>query len=253
MSTGLQFDYEWRTTAFVVVMVPVLIALGFWQLERAQEKRQIAGAFAQMQQLPAVELSELRGVTAENQLAYRQVALTGEFLPGRYFLLDNRMSKGRYGNEVLALFALQDTNDLVVVNRGWVAADPARLSLPAVTEVEGPVTITGRIYVQLGTPYLLGDEPATAGWPKRLQALDIDKIRRALGADGDRVFPYSVRIAQNQPGAFDAHWPVVNQSPEKHTGYAVQWFAMSFVLALLYLLRNTNLMELMRGSRQRSE
>lgn len=252
MTISLRFESEWRTALFVVIMVPVLAALGFWQLERAEEKMQIGAAFAQKQQMPAVGLTALSGASAE-QLSYRQVKLTGEFLPERYFLLDNRMSKGRYGNEVLALFEQQNTGELVLVNRGWVAADPARLSLPEVAAVEGPVSIAGRVYVQLGKPYLLGDEPLTDAWPKRIQSLDIEKLRAALGEQGSRLFPYTVRIADGQPGAFYADWPVVNQSPEKHTGYAVQWFAMSFVLALLYLLRSTNLMEIVRGKRTSSE
>ena len=45
-----------------------------------------------------------------------------------------------------------------------------------------------------------------------------------------------------------ADWQVVNVSPAKHRGYAVQWFSMAAVLALLYLARSTNLWQMMKGS-----
>ena len=36
--TGLHFDFEWRITVFTAVMVPLMLSLGFWQLQRADEK-----------------------------------------------------------------------------------------------------------------------------------------------------------------------------------------------------------------------
>jgi surfeit locus 1 family protein len=42
---------------------------------------------------------------------------------------------------------------------------------------------------------------------------------------------------------------VVNQSPSKHIGYALQWFAMAAVLAVIGLVRMTNMRALLKGSR----
>jgi surfeit locus 1 family protein len=39
---------------------------------------------------------------------------------------------------------------------------------------------------------------------------------------------------------------VVNVTPAKHTGYAVQWFAMAFALGLIFIFRNSNLGELLK-------
>ena len=41
----LEFDFEWRITLFTLVLLPLLISLGFWQLQRAEEKAQLAAAF----------------------------------------------------------------------------------------------------------------------------------------------------------------------------------------------------------------
>jgi len=38
-----------------------------------------------------------------------------------------------------------------------------------------------------------------------------------------------------------AEWPIVNQSPAKHIGYAIQWFAMAAVLVFIGVWRLTNL------------
>ena len=61
--------------------------------------------------------------------------------------------------------------------------------------------------------------------------MEMDKFAAALGVDEERLFPYSVRIKAGETGALAVEWKVVNTGPAKHIGYAVQWFAMSAVLA----------------------
>ena len=39
---------------------------------------------------------------------------------------------------------------------------------------------------------------------------------------------------------------MVNVTPAKHTGYAVQWFAMAFALGIIFIFFNTNLAELLK-------
>jgi cytochrome oxidase assembly protein ShyY1 len=241
---ALKLDLEWRITLFTALLFPALVALGFWQLERADEKRELESRWAQRQSEAPVRLSELAAEPAE-ALAYRRVHLRGEFLPGYYLLLDNRMYRGRYGNEVVGLFRLADTQRLVLVNRGWVASDPARLTLPDVPEPAGVSSVTGHLYVSPGTPYLLAEQQLAPPWPVRIQAVDMQALQPLVATVSDaELYPWLVRIDPNEPAALTADWPVVNASPEKHQGYAVQWFTMAAVLLLFFLLRSSNLWQL---------
>jgi cytochrome oxidase assembly protein ShyY1 len=52
-----------------------------------------------------------------------------------------------------------------------------------------------------------------------------------------------VRIDSGQPGALEVDWQVINVSPAKHHGYAVQWFAMALALAVIFGFRSSNLWE----------
>lgn len=237
-----KFSPEWRTTLFVGLMVPLMVGLGFWQLQRAEEKAALALAFEAQRQRPAVELASLAGAPAE-QLAYLPVRMRGSFRIGEYFLLDNSIRGGRFGNEVVAVFDLSGGGQ-VLVNRGWVPADPARLSAPVVSGVAGTVTVTGHIYVAPGDAYLLAAQELQPGWPKTVQALEMEALGAAVDTSGGTLFPYPVRIDEGQPGALLTDWLVINISPEKHTAYAVQWFAMAAVLAVFYILRTTNIAQL---------
>jgi cytochrome oxidase assembly protein ShyY1 len=37
-------------------------------------------------------------------------------------------------------------------------------------------------------------------------------------------------------GGFVREWPVVNMQPAKHTSYALQWFGLTLVLVVVYIL-----------------
>lgn len=239
-----KFDPEWRITLFTLVMVPLMVNLGFWQLQRAEEKSALAASWERRQAQPPALLSEL-WAAPPGELAYRPVTITGKFRDDEYLLLDNSIQGGKYGHQVLSVLDLGDSGDAVLVNRGWIAGDPARLSLPQVPPVSGEVTVRGHVYVAPGDPYLLAAQQFDQSWPKLIQAVEMDKIAPVVAAG--RLFPYPVRIDAGAPGALQVDWQIVNVTPEKHRGYAVQWFTMSAVLVIFYVLRCSNIWQLLRA------
>jgi cytochrome oxidase assembly protein ShyY1 len=250
---GFKFDPEWRITLFTLLLVPLMTGLGFWQLQRAGEKQALASSFELRQSSPPAPLRELWEKPAQ-ELAYLPVQLRGSFRSGEYFLLDNRTHKGRFGYQVLAVMTLAGDAGTVLVNRGWIAADPARLTRPDVPAVNGPLAVTGHVYVAPGSPYLLQEQQLQAGWPKLVQAVEMDKMMPPVQAlDGGKVFPYVVRIDADAPGALTVDWQVINVSPQKHQGYAVQWFSMAAVLGIFYFLRCSNIWQLLRGTQRQGE
>jgi cytochrome oxidase assembly protein ShyY1 len=241
MSARLQFDLEWRTTAFTLVLLPVLISLGFWQLQRADEKAALGKTWEARQVQPAVPVEAVLEL-APQALAYLPVSASGRYEQQRYFLLDNRSRDRQFGYEVLALFRPASGAPLLLVNRGWVAGDASRLSLPQIPAAQQQ-SLAGYVYVAPGEPYLLAEQQLVDEWPQRLQAVDAALIAQLLG---EPVFPYPVRLHDDQPDALLAQWAVVNVSPEKHTGYAVQWFSMALALVIIFIFRSSNLGQLLR-------
>ena len=69
---------------------------------------------------------------------------------------------------------------------------------------------------------------------------DVAELALLSGLDANaQVFDYSIRLAEATPGVLLRNWPVISTTPEKHRGYAVQWFAMAAALVLLYLYYST--------------
>ena len=226
------FRFNWKLALFTVLLFPALLRLGFWQLEREQEKVQLQNLYTERQQQAPVDLP---GLDQQEDMQYRQVSIAGNYDNNHIFLLDNKIYQGQAGYEVIVPL-LTDNGLVVFINRGWIPQGQYREQLPEVPLINGPVELAGSIYVAVGEQLVLGSEVATAGWPKVIQTLDTAGLFALAGYGTElRVFPYSVRIDENSPGALTRYWPVISTTPEKHRAYAVQWFAMAAVLLGLYL------------------
>lgn len=229
----LQFNFDWRASLLVVILLPVVVSLGFWQIERADEKRRLQSLFDDRQKLGAVAIETLAD---DADLRFQPVSLTGQFLNDKTAFLDNRVYQRRFGYEIITPFQLAGSEQIVLVNRGWLEGDSSRRSLPHVETIKGEVALSADIYVPQGEMMVLAED-ANSGWPGVIQSIDIDEIQGLLGRP---IFPYSVRLRAGNPGSYKAYWKIVNMQPEKHTGYAVQWFAMAIMLLFIALLANTN-------------
>lgn len=238
MPRSFEWRLDWKSVLAIVLILPVLVGLGIWQLQRADEKDQLLAAFEARRQLPRVAVSELGEF--DN---YRPVSARGRFDQQRYLLLDNRIQQGQFGYEVIALLQLQDGRWLLV-DRGWVQADPSRRELPALTLPEGVVALSGELYRSTEKPFSLGEPQLVDHWPRRQQWLDVGALQQEI----EGLLPTVLQLNDQSPAALRIQRTVVNVSPEKHVGYAVQWFAMAVALAIIFVCRNTNIVELLRRS-----
>ncbi|MBT8423056.1 MAG: SURF1 family protein, partial [Gammaproteobacteria bacterium] len=115
-------------TVTLLLMLGAFFAAGIWQLDRAVEKEAILERFSNA--ADGNLITEIVPDEAAQALRFRQVRLTGRYQPDRQILLDNMTAAGRSGYQVLTPFVTGQGT--VLINRGWVPADPDRAVLPAV-------------------------------------------------------------------------------------------------------------------------
>ena len=212
--------------------------LGFWQLDRAEQKEQIVVEQQVQEALPPLQNSDWRQITANH---LRQVQLSAIFDSERYLLLANRTRNSQVGYEVIALAYLPEQQDRpVLVNRGWVPASFDRTELPDISHPEGMVLITGYYYCSQPNSMISQPTEFNGQWPAVVFDLSQEAVEQIF-APQIRPQPCEVRLDSYSPLAFEASWQIINQSVEKHIGYAVQWFSMAFALIILALFANSNL------------
>jgi surfeit locus 1 family protein len=218
-------------TAAAGLLVALFVSLGAWQLHRAEEKQAI---LAQMEQRGAVAPASLPDTLSDPAAwRYRPVVAEGRYDPVLQILLDNQVLDGRVGYRVLTPLRRPGRSEAVLVDRGWIPAPADRGVLPEVSVGPGLRRVQGTLYVPYGEGFRIGavsDE--VVGWPRRVQYLDFEAISRMLPYP---VAPYLIRL---DPGAADGYtrrWPTAPFSPDRHLGYAVQWFALAAAVLVLYL------------------
>lgn len=211
----------------VLLLLPILVALGFWQLSRGEQKRELLASYAERRAAEPLSVHELLSV---QDPAFRRVRLHGHFDTEHSLLLDNRQHDGQVGVELLQPFQDQASGNWLLLNRGWLPW-PDRRTPPVFSTPEQPVSLDAWVYVAPGATFQLHADPAGARWPRLVTAVEPGKLWSELGRSG---FAYEVR-QESGPGAYLTQWPVVAMGPEKHLGYAVQWFAMALALFALYL------------------
>lgn len=231
--------FQWQPNKKILLLslflFPLLMALGFWQLDRADEKQRIVNQYNANQQATPASTAELK---ADSNLQYRSAWLTGELDSSRRIILDNRVKNGRPGYEILEPFRVEGLVGKVLVNRGWVPASLDRNLLPDIVPVVGRVNLRGVLYQTLGGYRLDDGIDQVAQWPARVGWIS---AARADELYGEGFFPYQLRLDQDSIGALETGWVTVSVQPSKHTAYGVQWFAMAIVLLIMTVIANSNL------------
>ncbi len=199
-----RFAPGWPLWLFTLTLLPLLIWLGIWQLDRAEQKRALQ--------------------------AWQPLLLSGQFDVQHVWLLDNRLRDGQPGVEVLQVFHDQASDRRVLVNRGWLYWLD-RSQLPAIATPQGQIQLQVERLPDPERGFTL-NSPTTAGWPKLVGSIDLPAFTAQANIS---MQPWLVRLQPGSASALRLDWPPMPMSASKHTGYAVQWFAMAAMLLILFI------------------
>jgi len=155
-----------------------------------------------------------------------KILLLGEYLPDRTTLLDNRYYRGRAGFNVISLFKLTGADELVVVNRGWVPLGRYRYPLPQVVTPEGVVELEGEVR-SVPTDTIVLKKENFEQWPPLIQSVDLQQLSKLSGTPLPDVWVLS---SADWDSSLKQEWPVTIVGPQRHLGYAVQWFGLAIAL-----------------------
>jgi surfeit locus 1 family protein len=209
-----------------VIGVAASAYLGSWQLQRAAYKLELQ----QLQDLAQrqVPLKLPAELVAHDALAYRRVQAHGQFRPELTILLDNRVHAGVVGYEVITPLHVGPGDLHVLVNRGWVKAARTRQELPPLVTPRGPVRAEGialppsRRYVELSSQTVSG---------KVWQNLDLERFAQTYGI---ALQPLVLQQSNDVGDGLVRAWRRADTGVERHRAYALQWFAMSALIAVGY-------------------
>jgi len=229
---GRVFSFSLFYVVLYGLLLWLLISLGFWQLGRSDEKRLLLEQQT-LQEKINLEFSAQTPDNVEN-LRFQQATTVGHYDIKRQFLIDNQIVKGKAGYFVMTPFILENSYKAILVNRGWLLANPDRNILPEINfSMTDKITLRGRInsFPSVGIK-LQGAEIPTEGFPSVVQVVNSDILAEKLAYP---LFSFQIELAADSPNGYHREWLRNNlMPPEKHTAYAVQWFGLAFTLSILF-------------------
>ena len=281
----IQFKPSILPTLAALVMIALTLYLSNWQTSRAAQKAALQSIYDARATLVPVKLNSKDSLAQSSadvqQLRFRQASISGEWLIGQQFVVDNKQQNGAAGYHVITPLRLAETRDnspavsnidgtkpiVVLVNRGWVPRTrnypllPKIAPPPQMDSYTGVLVSPSKKYLELGasqtaiaaqTATTNNSPPPKIASDQVWQNLDVDRIAAATGLN---LFPLVMLLNSNAPQiqpkpptpATDAVISPVEQietpdaGVEKHRGYAFQWLALAIAIALVWFVVNTKI------------
>lgn len=214
--------------------IALFASLGQWQWGRAvQKERMLADTSEMLQARVAVPLD---GIVEAPTRDFAWVEGRGHFDERGPLLLDNQQREGRNGVRVFRLFVTGQRGVPLLVDLGWLPL-PLDRTLPSIENIEGPVDVRGLLMPPPSAGLALGTGIAPAGEGWLLTRIDMDAIAAATGLSVPPA-PRVLRLDPDLPLGYSRDLDILPNTlpPEKHRGYAVQWWALAITVLVVWLV-----------------
>lgn len=215
---------------FVLAMIVLMAGLGFWQLQRLDERKELNTEVRAAIEADPVPLED---VIDGDPADHTPVLVRGTYEPAGSLLVANRTHESQAGYWLVTPVRLEDGRRVMVsrgwVPRSWVAGNDTRL----VDTPDGDIEILGRVNASVGGGRI-GE--ATESGLVEITRLDLERVEEVLAIDD--LGPVWVQLAEQAPPLGDIPVPVpppgLDEGP--HLAYAFQWFFFSAGTIVAYAL-----------------
>lgn len=225
---------SWFAVALTLVGVALFVRLGVWQLDRANQAQQLLAAFDAAPKAAFEDFAAVRVMPPMDRFPH--VRVSGQFLADRGYLRDEQMRDGKLGVEAYAAFAPSGTNEVLLVDRGWIAWSHEPGTHPALPPLpQGEAALTGVYAPFPGNGIRVGGNALArqTQWPKLTLAIDAQEIAADLNRP---LLPRVLLLEADAASGFVRSWTPSVMPPERHRGYAVQWFAFAVAAIVIFVL-----------------
>lgn len=225
------FRFNLAATLLAIIGITLFSSLGIWQSYRAIEKQQLQQAFDRKNAQQALLLNKNTDKLVDKK--FLGVEALGRYDRKNERLIDNTVYQGMAGYYVMTPFVLEDTKDVIMVNRGWVPVGRDRNRLPELLTPENERRISGQLAPPKSRPPLiLGELPiGKKVWPY----FDMEEFRRYTGYN---ILPLIILLDKNEQDGYVRDWPKYETKVGMHIGYAIQWFVFALIILATYLGMN---------------
>lgn len=217
-----------------------MFRLGIWQLDRLNQRIEINQQKLSQFDATILELNAEKLNSELPNYEYRSVEVVGEFQHNFQVVLSNKVWNNRIGVHLLTPLKILGSDELVLINRGWISQEDSSQEDLWKFETLGEIVIHGIIRNSLTIPPLnMAPNPTLMPGQSQLESwvtVDLDRLGLQIPNLINIYVQETVKDNQDLPYVkeYDRE---VSEGP--HRGYAIQWFifAIIFPVGYIFLLR----------------
>ncbi len=226
---------RWLLWALAMLVIIAFTRLGFWQLARMHEKQALLDAsHAVLATRTAMPLS--LAADPQRVAGYDWAAGQGHFTAAPAVLLDNQQHEGRVGVRAYRVFQSVDaTVSPLLVDLGWLPVGGDR-QMPAIALPPGEWRVAGLLAPPPSAGLAHGGVVPQADGSLLTIALSVTTLQRALHLPALAPRVLKLDPAQRLGYARDLDILPNTMPPERHLGYAVQWFGLALTVLVTALV-----------------
>ncbi|WP_454832723.1 SURF1 family protein [Pseudoxanthomonas wuyuanensis] len=236
MSRRMPLALGW---GLALLAMAAFCVLGSWQLGRAKQKEAMLTAAQQVLARRDSPLP-LSAAADDSQAAdYGWASGPGRFVSAPAVLLDNQTRDGRVGVRAYRAFQPAAGAMPLLVDLGWLPL-PANRQLPAVPQPTATQTLRGLLSPPPSPGLVSAQAARQADGTLLVAALDLRQLAPALRLDA--LAPRVLKLDPDLPLGYARDLDILPNTlpPQRHLGYAVQWFGLALAVlatALVLTLR----------------
>ncbi|MDE0140050.1 MAG: SURF1 family protein [Caldilineaceae bacterium] len=234
----------WWKTFIVLLAMGTMAALGFWQLDRLDQRRAFNEQRRAALAAPPIDLSDLP--LPSGDLRDFQAVAQGEFDYARQVAIRNHSLSGQPGFHLVTPLLISGSDKAILVNRGWIPVGEANPAAWRTLDEQHDGPLHGLLQPTRrrpdGTVSAIPQDTVT-GWYR----LDVEAIGQTLPyellpvvlqltpGNGIDLNSGRSRARGNSEALPHRIEPDVSFSEGNHFSYALQWFGFAVTAAVVYI------------------
>lgn len=222
-----------KDVALILVAVgasATCIRLGFWQLDRLDQRRALNSLYEQRLALPSIDLAT---VVSFDSLQFARAHVSGVYDYERQVVAVMRRLNGALGVHIVTPLKVSD-EVAVWVNRGWVSSVDGRTADLGILIERDSALVQGYLTVPM-----VPDRPPAGtrdDWPAYVARVSPQLLAPRFPY---RTLPVVLMRDQPESGSELLPIPPPESTDGPHLSYALQWFAFALIalVGTAFLLR----------------
>ena len=228
------FKFKLIPTLIFAITFCGFIVLGFWQIDRADQKNVLNSNYTDRQQEAIIVLDKNNVIDEKSSLLWRKVEFEGSFINKQNIILDNQIFNQIAGFNIITPLKIKGSDSLVLVNRGWHPNLKNREMLPIINEISDERILQGHIASFPVSGIKLGKNNIETLNSQifRFQRLDAAELNYFFSA---KIMPYMIYLDPIIDKELYGNFKLPAPDSQKNYGYAFQWFAFAITLLIIFI------------------